>query len=181
MPNHVRNVLKFKNLKEDDILFIKNMITTRKEGDAEGVYPEDDVIDFDKIIPEPKEESECPDACKVNKDSHIAEYEDRPWFDWYTWHNEYWGTKWNAYDSYTMVNKSSITFVFNTAWSMPYPVIKRLKVLGFDFDIRWADEDYGSNCGKIDYKASEQDWQEAWEGDAYKDPSKFAQRLWRDY
>ena len=64
---------------------------------------------------------------------------------------------------------------------MPYPVIKRLKILGYDFDIRWADEDYGSNCGKISYKASEQDWHEAWEKDAYKDPDRFARNLWRDY
>lgn len=178
MPNHIRNVLKFKNLKEDDKRFLLDLICSPIEDDTGAMSLR---IDFDKIIPEPKEESECPDQFKVNKDSHIAKYEDRPWFDWYTWHNEFWGTKWNAYDSYSMVNKSSITFVFSTAWSMPYPVIKRLKILGYDFDIRWADEDWGSNCGKISYKASEQDWQEAWEGDAYKDPSKFAQRLWKDY
>ena len=178
MPNHIKNVLKFKNLKEDDKRFLLDLICSPVE-DASGSITLH--IDFDKIIPEPKEESECPDACKVNKDSHIMTDEDRPWFDWYTWHNKFWGTKWNAYDSYSTVNKSSITFVFSTAWSMPYPVIERLKILGYDFEIRWADEAYGSNCGKITYKASEQDWQEAWEAKAYKDPSKFAQRLWRDY
>lgn len=178
MPNHVRNVLKFKRLKEDDKRFLLDLICSPTEDDAGGMTLH---IDFDKIIPEPKEESECPDEFKVNKDSHVMEYKDRPWFDWYTWHNEFWGTKWNAYDSYTVVNKSSITFVFSTAWSMPYPVIKRLKVLGYDFDIRWADEDYGSNCGKISYSASEQDWHEAWEAEAYKDPDRFARNLWSEY
>lgn len=178
MPNHVRNVLKFKNLKEDDKRFILDLICSPVEDAAGGVTLH---IDFDKIIPEPKEESECLEKYKVNKDVHIEEFKDRSWFNWYDWHCDYWGTKWNAYDSYSIVNKSSITFVFHTAWSMPYPIIKRLRVLGYDFDIRWADEAWGSNCGKIRYKASEQDWQEAWEEEAYKDPVTFAQRLWREY
>lgn len=125
MPNHVRNVLKFKKLTTEDIDFIKDMICDTIDTGAVTTYH----IDFDKIIPEPKEESECPDDCKVNKDSHIEEYKDREWFDWYKWHNKYWGTKWNAYDSYTMVNKSSITFVFNTAWNMPSPVIRKTKII----------------------------------------------------
>lgn len=179
MPNHVKNVLKFKNLKEDDMDIITNLITT-KDGDR-GHDPDMYYIDFDKIIPEPKEESECPDQFKVNKDSHIALDAERPWFDWYRWHMHHWDTKWNAYDAYTIVNKSSITFVFSTAWTMALPVIQRLKILGYDFELRWADEDWGHNCGKITYKASEQDWQEAKEDGAYKDPTAFAQRLWKDY
>lgn len=177
MPNHVKNVLKFKKLTEEDKRFILDLICSPIEDDVEGMSLH---IDFDRIIPEPKEVSECPADCLVNKDSHIAEDTDRPWFDWYAWRNKYWDTKWNAYDSYTMVNKSSITFVFSTAWSMPYPIIKRLVILGYPFEHRWADEDYGSNCGKITW-SSEQGWDEAWGDDSYKDPTAFAQRLWRDY
>ena len=178
MPNHVRNVLKFKKLKPEDKTFLLDMICSHRS-EAEGTE-ELPHIDFRKIIPEPQERSECPEDCLVNKDSHIAEYEDRPWFDWYKWHNKYWDTKWNAYDSYTELNKSSITFVFNTAWSMPKPIIQRLQVLGYPFEYRWADEDYGHNCGKITW-SSEQGWDEAWESDAYVDPTRFAIRLWRDY
>jgi hypothetical protein len=178
MPNHVKNVLKFKKLTEEDKRFLLDLICSPVEDDAGGISLH---IDFDRIIPEPKEESECPDQFKAHEYSHVEGDKDRPWFDWYRWHNFYWDTKWNAYDSYTMVNKSSITFVFNTAWTMALPVIQRLKILGYDFELRWADEDWGHNCGKITYNASEQDWQEAWEGDAYKDPTAFSQRLWRDY
>jgi hypothetical protein len=177
MPNHVKNVLKYKKLTEDDKRFLLDFICSPVEDDTGGVTLH---IDFDRIIPEPKEESECPEQFRVNKDSHIAPDAERPWFDWYRWRLHHWDTKWGAYDSYTMVNKSSITFVFSTAWSTSIPILKRLTILGFPFEHRWADEDYGSNCGKITY-SSEQGWQEAWEKDAYKDPTAFAQRLWRDY
>lgn len=174
-------MVKFHKLKKEDIDIILKLIATCSHSPEE--LEEKYFIDFNKIIPEPTTIEECPEDCRVKRaiEAHIEADSERPWFDWYTWHNEFWGTKWNAYDSYSIVNKSSITFVFLTAWSMPYPVIKRLKILGYDFDIRWADEDYGSNCGKISYKASEQDWQEAWEAEAYKDPDRFARNLWRDY
>lgn len=156
MPNHVRNVLKFKHLKEKDIEFIINTIGTplpRPSGDLTVFH--DHTIDFDKIIPEPKTEAECPDRYKMNKDSHVAVLEDKPWFNWYAWHIDNWGTKWEAYDGYTKVGKSYIIFVFNTAWSMPYPVIERLRLLGYDFEHRYADEDYGSNCGILDYESEQ--------------------------
>ena len=87
MPNHIRNVLKFKHLKEKDIEFIIKTIATDIEDadifkDGRKIY----TIDFNKIIPEPKTEAECPDRYKMNKDSHAAELEDRPWFNWYDWH-----------------------------------------------------------------------------------------------
>ena len=135
MPNHIRNVLKFKNLKPEDVNFILNTIANpTKEADA---Y----LIDFDKIIPEPKIESDCPADCFVRKDSHIMEYEDRPWFDWYQWHNKYWGTKWNAYDGYSKAGKTWVLFVFSTAWSYPAPVIEQLHLMGYDFELQYADED----------------------------------------
>jgi len=173
MPNHVKNVLTFRNLKSEDKRFILDTIASAKE---EGGHR----IDFDKIIPEPRTKEECPEDCIVNKDSHVSPIEEKPWFDWYAWRNKYWGTKWGAYDCYTTTTDTTVIFIFETAWSLAYPVITKLPLLGYKFDIRWADEDWGSNCGKITF-SREQGWQEAWEEAAYKNPRQFAERLWNKY
>ena len=181
MPNHVRNVLKFKKLKEKDIKAIEHTIATRIGGLADKVNY---AIDFDKIIPEPRLKEDCPEDCLVNKDSHIMEDEERPWFDWYTWRNKYWGTKWGAYDCYSIIGKSYITFVFSTAWSMPYPIIERLCLLGYEFELKYADEDYGSNCGILSYKSNSiTSEMELYHNDesALKNPEQFAERLWNKY
>ena len=174
MPNHVKNVLKFNKLKPDDIETIVNIIAV--ESDTE---PKTYHIDFNKIIPEPRFESECPDDCKVNKDSHVEEDIDRPWFDWYKWRNKYWDTKWNAYDSYSKVGKSYIIFVFSTAWSMPYSIIERLQLLGYQFELRYADEAIGSNCGILTY-SREQGFTHYDESELTR-PEEFARRLWNTY
>lgn len=183
MPNHVRNVLKFKNLKPKDKEFILNNFTTEMEDE---ITPFNKIFDFDKIIPEPKIESECPEDCKVNKDSHVEEDADRPWFDWYTWHNKYWGTKWGAYDGYVKIGTSKITFVFSTAWSAPFPIYRKLaEDYPFRFQVRYADEDIGSNCGIIEYdpdvKYPVDPYSELYEQDAAEDTVSFARRIWNNY
>ena len=183
MSNHVKNVLTFKNLTKEDKEFILNTITTKTEDDS-GYW-----IDFDKIIPEPKLEADCPEDCKVNKDSPVMmEEKDRPWFDWYDWHIKYWGTKWNAYDCYSLGQGdslvNSLTLVFSTAWSMPYPVIERLHLLGFEFELQYADEDYGSNCGIISYEDDHGGSKRMYtfdDRDFDTDPVKFAEDLWEEY
>lgn len=63
MPNHVRTVIKFKNLKGDsDKFFLLRMLArnlTPKDDMFTPAHP-DYIIDFDKIIPEPKTIEECP-------------------------------------------------------------------------------------------------------------------------
>lgn len=181
MPNHVKNVLRFKNLEsKNDVDFILNMIARRIiDSDYPDEVKDDYVIDFNKIIPEPQTKEECPADCLVSSDSHVEEDHERPWFDWYKWHNKYWGTKWNAYDSYTNYDESSITFVFNTAWSLAYPVIKRLDVLEYDLELEYADEDLGSNCGRLTY-TSEQGWTHHDESEI-DNPAQFAENLWDEY
>jgi len=87
MPNHVKNVLKFKNLKPDDVDFIVNTIAIEME--RPDTVDKQYAIDFDKIIPQPRFESECPEDCLVNSESHISPDPDRPWFDWYRWRLKY--------------------------------------------------------------------------------------------
>lgn len=181
MPNHVKNVLKFKNLKPDDVSFILSTITNVETPiDDSRPIPEYE-IDFDKIIPEPRTIEECPEDCIVEsaREAHITEDKERPWFNWYNWHTKYWNTKWNAYDCYTKVGKSYITFVFSTAWSSPRPIITKLALLGYDMEYRYADEDIGSNCGRMEYSC-EQSWRESTEEDL-DDPERFATYLWNHY
>ena len=176
MPNHVKNVLKFKKLKPDDVSFLVNTIASPME------RPEDYsnyAIDFNKIIPEPQFESECPDEFKVNEESSCEILKDRPWFDWYRWRIHYWDTKWGAYDCYSVMGKSYVIFVFSTAWSIAYPVIERLKLLGYEFELQYADEDYGSNCGRITY-SSEQGFNHYAES-SFKNPRQWARNLWDRY
>ena len=180
MPNHVKNVLTFKKLKKKDINAIVDIIAVKAEPYAEdGDLDKGYRIDFNKIIPEPQTLEECPEDCRVNKDSHVEEDKDRPWFDWYKWRNRYWGTKWGAYDCYSIIEDNSITFVFSTAWSMPYPIIERLCLLGYEFELKYADEDLGSNCGTLYYERDD----ETGEMERYEssEDEQFAEELWENY
>lgn len=184
IPNHIRNVLKFKKLKAKDKEFILDNFTSELKG--EDVYPLNRIFDFDKVIPEPRTEAECPDDCKVNSESHIVVDEARPWFDWYRWHTKYWGTKWGAYDCYTQVGGNYITFVFSTAWLAPYPIYEQLaKKYGFEFEVKYADENRGSNCGIITYnpdaKPPYDPYSSLYEHEAVIDTTRFARRIWNNY
>lgn len=170
MPNHVKNVWKISHIPQDKVNYILNKVSAMVDTDTR-------LIDFDLIIPEPRIKKDCPKDCIVNKDSHVMEDKDRPWFDWYAWHNKYWNTKWNAYDGYTKIGKTYIQLVFNTAWSFAEPVARQLAELGYDLDLRWADEDYGSNCGRVTYNSSEHEWENC----PPDNPEKFARNLWDVY
>lgn len=90
------------------------------------------------------------------------------------------GTKWNAYDGYTKIGKTCLTFVFSTAWSAPFPVFAKLCELGYDLDIRYADEDIGVNCGQILYDASEDDLDHHTVMHL-SNPERFARYIWNKY
>lgn len=178
MPNNIKNVIKISKIKPEEIKMVLDMITD-KWCDPDAPGKTECIIDFDKITPEPKDESECPDEYKVNKESHIESLKDRPWFDWYKWHCRYWGTKWGAYNGYTKIGKTYIMLVFSTAWTAPIPIIQKLGVLGYPIEVKYADEDYGVNCGRLTYKR-EQGWTH-WDESDFKDPVRFARDLWNNY
>lgn len=77
---------------------------------------------------------------------------------WYDWCIEYWGTKWNAY-SFEFIDDDTIKF--ETAWSCPEPIIKKIAEKYQDAKIEhwWADEDCGNNSGYKCYEDGE------WYGD----------------
>jgi hypothetical protein len=67
--------------------------------------------------------------------------------DWYDWQINAWGTKWNACDIYW--NEENDYVSFNTAWSTPFALIKKLseKYPFAEFVVEYADEDFGYNVG----------------------------------
>lgn len=104
--------------------------------DFEKEYMTEGQIDFEKIIPQPenmfrgnlgkKEKEECRKMGRPN---------------WYDWQSEYWGTKWNAYQTVIVRrDKDAIHLKFETAWATPIPIIKKLKEIGFTVVGIWKDE-----------------------------------------
>lgn len=82
--------------------------------------------------------------------------------DWYSWSLENWGTKWNTSETYTT---SEGEVVFQTAWSTPYPVIKKLSEQNPDLllKLRFADESIGDNCGEYHLKAGDVVYEEEYD------------------
>jgi len=130
MPNHCNNQLTLAS--GEDILNVLNPYLKLKGEDIIGY--QEYKFDFNKIIPEPE-----------------------PEVDWYSWRVQNWGTKWDGYDG--RFNDDQTTFTFDTAWSPPLPVIKKLaEITGQTFILGYIE--YGMFfCGK--YTASpEEDFDE---------------------
>lgn len=79
--------------------------------------------------------------------TNFEKYGATTWYDW-SWNN--WGTKWNACDV-EWIDDNEVEF--NTAWNAPEPIYYKLAELFPDikFDVEFADEDIGSNCGTVTY------------------------------
>ena len=100
---------------------------------------------------------------------------------WYEWSINNWDTKWNAYgyDEGTDYSASG-NLHFQTAWSAPHPVIKKLAQMYPDiiFEHEWADEDIGVNCGQKCYSNGE--CTEEYYPESEIEATEFAFRVW-DY
>lgn len=130
MPNHCFNTL----ICEDaDFSEIIEQFRTKGED-------EHDFLDFDKIIPMPKEleitasfntkDTELQEQYKINTEKFGFPH-------WYEWRKANWGTKWNSYNCDFKDN--SVTF--STAWCPPEPVIKELaKITGKTFVLEYIED-----------------------------------------
>jgi hypothetical protein len=78
---------------------------------------------------------------------------------WYNWSVENWGTKWNAYGQ-ELIRNTEDTLYFKTAWSAPVDLIKKLSGLfpNVELQLTYADEDTGSNTGRVRFKDGEMVW-----------------------
>lgn len=149
MPNHITNVLYIIG-KEKAVNLILNNIKKDFDTDKED---EMGTIDFNKIIP-------MPDHI-YRGDLGQDEYEKYGKNNWYDWSIENWGTKWNAYDFeefYDPFDLGELGVIFNTAWSMPEPIIQKLSEQYPEciFKLYWADEDLGQNLGMIVFQNGKQ-------------------------
>ena len=108
-------------------------------------------------------------------------YPEKPWFNWYKWNCEHWGTKWNTCDCYSQITEDAVTFVFSTAWSPAIPIFEELITkYRHETEILWADECYGSNCGTMTHEKGSRMFITKYEEDL-DDPAAFAEELWENY
>ena len=106
--------------------------------------------------------------------ANVEKYGAMTWYDWRT-NPKNWNTKWNAYDcSY----QGDGVLRFQTAWTAPHPVIRKLSETYPDVAIshEWADEDIGYNCGRMRYLGGERT--EEYYPCRKKDACLFAEKLW---
>ena len=170
MPNWVYNKVYFSGDK-DKIKKLKEFVKT-----------EENEFDFNKIIPMPEslklsagsdEDTAvmCAKAKRKNEEIKLTEYDLKrrtvdEWValgekyinnlnkygatTWYDWSCNHWGTKWNSCGA-SWCGDSFVTF--NTAWSEPEPVYRRLADLfpDVEFSVEFANEDIGCDCGTIKY------------------------------
>lgn len=105
------------------------------------VKSEDREFDFDKIIPQPAIVNASPNSIS------IKERESYHGYSWYDWRCEHWNTKWNAAEIFVDRDDNELTYRFNTAWDVPWPVLieitQQFEELDFEFVIDY--EDYYSS------------------------------------
>lgn len=105
---------------------------------------------------------------------------------WYDWRVENWGTKWGAYNQSSRTADHSQEgvgcYIFNTAWTPPIPVIRRLATIFPDitFKWRWADENYGHNLGEARFINGTVVWEKQIE-EGTREAIAFAREIWGYY
>lgn len=99
MPNHVTHKITFDS-QFADLVFGAVLINGH--------------FDFNALVPSP---------LSVYRGDLSKDDEQDFKVNWYTWNREHWGTKWNCYADSTKVDGEMATIKFDTAWSIPYPII----------------------------------------------------------
>lgn len=133
MPNHVTNIITINgdfNRVNELLKFIKGKDENKQ------------AIDFNSIISTPSHIFQG-SLGRAEEEKYGKEN------CWYEWNIKNWGTKWNAYD----VSIGDNQVHFNTAWSTPLPIFRALaeKFPDLEIYVKYADEDFGCNCGEITY------------------------------
>lgn len=99
MPNHVTNKIVFSADRAAEVFA--------------AVCPEGR-FDFSILIPVPLHVFAGNLGSEEEKDFPV---------NWYAWNLENWGTKWGAYACSSGIENGAAFIKFDTAWSVPYPVI----------------------------------------------------------
>ena len=163
MPNHVTNEVTFLG-SADRIKELRDRCRTDKSP-----------FSFQAFFPRPKELDGTTSPTKIVSELELQEWTDKlasgelkSWEgesrpitkqestdmitkygcdNWYDWNTKNWGTKWDCYDHRSDDDFGSI--IFDTAWSTPMYALGELSRLFKDvtIEVRYADEDLGSNVG----------------------------------
>lgn len=134
MPNYVTNILTIESLDDNRV---KEILASICYDGKIGTF------DFEKIIPIPD------NIYRGNLGAEeLKKYGENNWYDYCV---SAWSTKWNSfgYDCVDEYEEGSNTIRFETAWSAPQKVIAKLSNMFPDVEFlhKWADEDFGYNCG----------------------------------
>ena len=139
MPNHITNIIYVSGSGKTInkyLNFVKSDPVEKEDDESMG-------FDFEKIIPMP---------AHIYRGNLGIEEEERYGKEncWYKWSIKNWGTKWNCYN----VSTNCDTIQFDTAWATPLPIFEALskQFKSLKFEVHYADEDMGNNCGIITLK-----------------------------
>ena len=88
--------------------------------------------------------------------------------NWYDWHCEHWGTKWDVANQFIgLETPKELELGFDTAWSPPVPFYKKLEEMGFTVSADYKEEgmsyigeysDGADVCYEYDF--SNDDWRD---------------------
>lgn len=106
MPNWCTNDLTLSN---DDTAKVDALEELLKKLDSDE-KPENGVLQY--LVPMPKEEEE----------------------NWYDWHVNHWGTKWDIYPQQWSREGNTIWMIFDSAWSPPLVAYETLTQQGWEVD-----------------------------------------------
>jgi hypothetical protein len=154
VPNHVRNIIEA----APEVIRALLREPTKEERESAWDGPTDLIVDFALLIPTPDDYTTEGCSHQHGLSGLFGDAEDPNPSCWYVWNIRHWGTKWNAYSaSWDAAEGDMATLEFDTAWSHPTPVIEALSLRFPDekIDVRYADEDLGSNVGSYSIQNGE--------------------------
>ena len=96
---------------------------------------------------------------------------------WYEWRIDNWGCKWEP--NTCRFDERSSTWSFQTPWAVPLPIIHKLAEMypNIEFEIQYADEDLGYNCGEFHLDCGEDEFTER-VFHTQEDKDRFACDVW---
>lgn len=121
MPNHITNKLIFDKQHKQKVL---DLLCNNEK------------FDFQLLIPQPLY------IYQGNLSAKDIEYFQE--HTWDNWNRMYWGTKWNCYhQSHGFISDDSAFIQFDTAWSIPKPIITAFaNSMKFNFIHKYIDEGF---------------------------------------
>lgn len=112
MPNHVYQKLRITNHENDDV--IKKL--------KKKIINDENNLDFNLIIKQPDNIF----TGNLSEEDRI-EFAKKGIPNWYDWNIENWKTKWNAYGCEIIYDEDwCLSIKFQTAWSIPTPIIEKI-------------------------------------------------------